>query len=274
MSINARLLGFGITLYCVLQSAPFAQSATSVQTMPPAQSKPQAQSKPPAHAKPSAQANSQAEAKPSTQTESSAQREKLAAGPMLDEGHSLFDAIRRDEVFRVMRMLDTDFRNKQAPLHPVWGSLLHTAAAERAPQCLRYLLTRADQLVEAQNERGETALMLVAKHGDLSMAEQLLKRGGQINRQGWTPLHYAAAFDQRLMVDWLLDRDAYIDAESPANITPLMMAVRQGHEALAMHLVRQGADVSYRSHAGLTAMDYAQQMGRDDFAAWLLDRIR
>jgi ankyrin repeat protein len=156
-------------------------------------------------------------------------------------------------------MLDTDFRNKQAPLHPVWGSLLHTAAAERAPQCLRYLLTRADQLVEAQNERGETALMLVAKHGDLSMAEQLLKRGGQINRQGWTPLHYAAAFDQRLMVDWLLDRDAYIDAESPA---------------LAMHLVRQGADVSYRSHAGLTAMDYAQQMGRDDFAAWLLDRIR
>lgn len=274
MSINARLLGFGITLYCVLQSAPFAQSATSVQTMPPAQSKPQAQSKPPAHAKPSAQANSQAEAKPSTQTESSAQGERLAAGPMLDEGHSLFDAIRRDEVFRVMRMLDTDFRNMPAPLHPVWGSLLHTAAAERAPQCLRYLLTRADQLVEAQNERGETALMLVAKHGDLSMAEQLLKRGGQINRQGWTPLHYAAAFDQRLMVDWLLDRDAYIDAESPANITPLMMAVRQGHEALAMHLVRQGADVSYRSHAGLTAMDYAQQMGRDDFAAWLLDRIR
>jgi len=250
MSINARLLGFGITLYCVLQSAPFAQSATSVQTMPPAQSKPQAQSKPPAHAKPSAQANSQAEAKPSTQT------------------------IRRDEVFRVMRMLDTDFRTKPAPLHPVWGSLLHTAAAERAPQCLRYLLTRADQLVEAQNERGETALMLVAKHGDLSMAEQLLKRGGQINRQGWTPLHYAAAFDQRLMVDWLLDRDAYIDADSPANITPLMLAVRQGHEALAMHLVRQGADVSYRSHAGLTAMDYAQQMGRDDFAAWLLDRIR
>lgn len=274
MNINARFFGFGITLYCVLQSPLFAQSATSIQAMQPAQSKPQAQAILPAPAKQSAQASAPAEAKPRAQVESSAQREKLAAGPMLDEGHSLFDAIRRDEVFRVMRMLDTDFRNKPAPLHPVWGSLLHTAAAERAPQCLRYLLTRAEQLVEAQNERGETALMLVAKHGDLSMAEQLLKRGGQINRQGWTPLHYAAAFDQRRMVDWLLDRDAYIDAESPANITPLMMAVRQGHEALAMHLVRQGADVSYRSHAGLTAMDYAQQMGREDFAAWLLDRIR
>ncbi len=268
MSINARFFGFGLALYCVLHSVPFAQSATSLPT------RPAAQSVPPAHLKPAAQAIAPAEAKPSTQVESSAQRAKPAAGQWLDEGHSLFDAIRRDEVFRVMRMLDTDFRNKPAPLHPVWGSLLHTAAAERAPQCLRYLLTRADQLVEAQNERGETALMLVARHGDVSMAEQLLKRGGQINRQGWTPLHYAAAFDQRVMVDWLLDRDAYIDAESPANITPLMMAVRQGHEALAMHLVRQGADVSYRSHAGLTAMDYAQQMGREDFAAWLLDRIR
>ena len=188
--------------------------------------------------------------------------------------HPIFEALKRDEVFRLMRSLDTEFRKKPLPIHPIWGSLLHSAAAEKAPQTLRYLLSRSDLPVDASNARGETALMLVAKQGDIPMAEQLVKKGAQINRQGWTPLHYAAAFDQRPMVDWLLDRDAYIDAESPARITPLMMAVREGHEALAMHLVRQGADVSYRSHSGLTAMDYARQLGRDQFAAWLFDRIR
>jgi len=203
-----------------------------------------------------------------------AQAAQALAGQLLDVEHPLLAAIRGDEVFKVMRMLDADFKKQPAPLHPVWGSLLHAAAAERAPQSLRYLISRSDQAVDAINIRGETALMLAAKNGDLAMAEQLLRRGAQINRQGWTALHYAAAFGQRQMVDWLLERDAYIDAESPANITPLMMAVRQGHEALAMHLVRQGADVSYRSHAGLTAMDYARQIGREDLATWLFDRIR
>ncbi|NCX73187.1 MAG: ankyrin repeat domain-containing protein, partial [Betaproteobacteria bacterium] len=123
---------------------------------------------------------------------------------------------------------------KALPSHPLWGSLLHSAAAERAPQCLRYLLSRSDLPVDASNLRGETALMLAAKHGDLAMAEQLRKRGAEINRPGWTALHYAAAFGHTSMVDWLLGHDAYIDAESPGKVTPLMMAVREGHEAVAM----------------------------------------
>ncbi|NBP61768.1 MAG: hypothetical protein EB091_03970 [Betaproteobacteria bacterium] len=186
----------------------------------------------------------------------------------------IFEAIRRDEVFRLMRIIDTEFRTKALPSHPLWGSLLHSAAAERAPQCLRYLLSRSDLPVDASNLRGETALMLAAKHGDLAMAEQLRKRGAEINRPGWTALHYAAAFGHTSMVDWLLGHDAYIDAESPGKVTPLMMAVREGHEAVAMHLVRLGADISYRSQAGFTAIDYARQQGRDQFALWLLDRIR
>jgi len=211
---------------------------------------------------------------PCANSQTSSRPPNTANANVLDAEHPVFEAVRRDEVFRLMRILDTDFRKRELPTHPVWGSLLHTAAAERAPQSLRYLLSRSDLPVDAGNVRGETALMLIAKNGDISMAEQLIRKGAEVNRFGWTPLHYAAAFDQRQMVDWLLDRDAYIDAESPARITPLMIAVREGHEALAMHLVRQGADVSYRSHAGLTAMDYARQLGRDQFAAWLFERFR
>jgi len=196
------------------------------------------------------------------------------AGRVLAENHPLWEQLRRDEVFKLMRTLDTEFRGAALPQHPVWGPLPVAAAAERAHQSLRYLLSRSDLGAEQQNSRGETAMMLAARHGDLRMAEELLRRGAQVNRPGWAPLHYAAAFNQRAMVDWLLDKNAYIDAESPGNITPLIMAVRQGHEALARHLVEQGADVSYRSHAGRTAMDYARSDGREELADWLFDRIR
>jgi hypothetical protein len=196
------------------------------------------------------------------------------AGRVLAENHPLWDQLKRDEVFKLMRTLDTEFRGGVLPQHPVWGPLPIAAAAERAHQSLRYLLSRSDLGAEQPNSRGETALMLAARHGDLRMAEELLRRGAQVNRPGWAPLHYAAAFNHRAMVDWLLDKNAYIDAESPGNITPLIMAVRQGHEGLARHLVEQGADVSYRSHAGLTAMDYARIDGRGELAAWLFDRIR
>ncbi|MBM3380413.1 MAG: ankyrin repeat domain-containing protein [Betaproteobacteria bacterium] len=195
-------------------------------------------------------------------------------GRVLAENHPLWEHLRRDEVFKLMRTLDTEFRGAVLPQHPVWGPLPVAAAAERAHQSLRYLLSRSDLGAEQPNSRGETALMLAARHGDLRMAEELLRRGAQVNRAGWAPLHYAAAFNQRAMVDWLLDKDAYIDAESPGNITPLIMAVRQGHEQLARHLVELGADVSYRSHAGLTAMDYARIEGREELAGWLFGRIR
>jgi len=193
---------------------------------------------------------------------------------ILADNHPLWNVLKRDEVFTLMRMLDTEFKGMFLPQHALWGPLQVAAAAERAPQSLRYLLSRSDVAVEQANSRGETALMLAARHGDVRMAEELLRRGAQVNRPGWTPLHYAAAFNQRAMVDWLLDKDAYIDAESPGKITPLIMAVREGHEEIARHLVEQGADVSYRSHAGLTAMDYARIDGRDELAGWLFTRIR
>lgn len=198
----------------------------------------------------------------------------LSPSRVLAESHTLWEVLKRDEVFKLMRILDTEFRNSALPQHPLWGPLTVAAAAEGARQSLRYLLSRSDVHPEHANVRGETALMLAARQGDLRMAEELLKRGAQINRQGWTALHYAAAFNQRAMVDWLLEKDAYIDAESPGNITPLILAVRQGHEDLARHLVEQGADVSYRSHAGLTAMDYARIEGREELVAWLFGRMR
>jgi hypothetical protein len=57
----------------------------------------------------------------------------------------------------------------------------------------------------------------------------MLKRGAQVNQKGWTALHYAAAGSVEIGTI-LLDKYAYIDAEAPSGMTPLMLAAREGQE--------------------------------------------
>ncbi|WP_249205301.1 ankyrin repeat domain-containing protein, partial [Achromobacter sp. Marseille-Q0513] len=47
--------------------------------------------------------------------------------------------------------------------------------------------------VNAENPAGETPLMYLAIAGQTDRARALIARGAQINRLGWTPLHYAAS---------------------------------------------------------------------------------
>jgi hypothetical protein len=98
----------------------------------------------------------------------------------------------------------------------------------------------------------------------------LVKRGASIRRDGWTPLHYAAASNEgESMVAWLVDRGALVDAQAPNGNTPLMMAARDGTIASAELLLRLGADPTRRNGLNQTAADVAEQAGRDDLAARL-----
>jgi len=47
--------------------------------------------------------------------------------------------------------------------------------------------------VNAENPAGETPLMYLAIAGQTERAKTLIARGAQVNRLGWTPLHYAAS---------------------------------------------------------------------------------
>ncbi|MCV4600843.1 ankyrin repeat domain-containing protein, partial [Escherichia coli] len=81
--------------------------------------------------------------------------------------------------------------------------------------------------------------------------EKLISRGADVNKTGWTPLHYAASQEDVRIVRLLLDHHAYIDAESPNKTTPLMMAARYGSEEIARHLLDEGADPTLRNERGL-----------------------
>lgn len=130
-----------------------------------------------------------------------------------------------------------------------------------------YLIQQRGLDLDATNANGENALMMAALKGQLSTAQALLKRGAQVNKPGWTPLHYAAsspAPESEKMARLLLENYAYIDAASPNQTTPLMMAARYGSGQVVELLLKEGADPALKNDKGMSAVDFARSVGRQD----------
>lgn len=146
---------------------------------------------------------------------------------------------------------------------------LYLALREGSLRVAEVLLKHPDLKVDAVNAADETALMMAALRGNLAWTQRLLERGAQLNRKGWTPLHYAATGPEPQVVSFLLDRGADIEARSPNGTTPLMMAARYGAFDAAERLLARGADPRARNDLGLSAADFAREGGREALAAQL-----
>ena len=105
--------------------------------------------------------------------------------------------------------------------------------------------------------------MMAALRGQLEWCQRLLARGAQVNKAGWSPLHYAATGPDPRIVALLLERGAIVDAESPNRSTPLMMAARYGKEESVKLLLARGADPKRTNDLGQSAADAARSAGRE-----------
>lgn len=128
---------------------------------------------------------------------------------------------------------------------------------------------RDKDILEHENRLGENALMLAAIKGLKSVANAMVQLGAEVNREGWTALHYAATSGHVEMIQLLVDKAAYVDAVSPNGTTPIMMAVRFNHRPAAAALIAAGADPTMSNQSGLTARDYANQNNNKDLAFWI-----
>jgi len=156
--------------------------------------------------------------------------------------------------------------------HPEFGPAIVHAARSRAFEVTRQFARMRLIRVDAEGQGGETALMLSALHGDVATIELLLQRGAQVNRPGWSPLHYAATGGQLAAIRLLNERHAFIDAESPNGTTPLMMAARMKQPGAARLLIEFGADPTMRNQSGLDAAAYFQAVGLVEEAAWMREQ--
>lgn len=151
------------------------------------------------------------------------------------------------------------------------------ALREGSLQVASYLIAQPEQDLDARNGSDENALMLAAIKGHLEPLRALIERKAQVNKPGWTPLHYAASHagaQAPAMVELLLEHHAYIDASSPNGSTPLMLAAMYGDARSVDVLLQAGADPRIVNQAGLNAIDFAQRAGRTSVAERIAAAVR
>jgi uncharacterized protein len=148
------------------------------------------------------------------------------------------------------------------------------ALRENSMKVFETLLNAPDIKLEARARNGDTALMIASFVGNAPAVAALLAKGAQVNQTGWTALHYAAASGQDGIIRMLLEKSAYIDAESPNKTTPLMMAARAGKIYTVKLLLEEGADASLKNAQGLNAIDFAAQNNFTDIAEGLTSRLK
>ncbi len=163
----------------------------------------------------------------------------------------------------LLRGVDPNIREKDA------GPVIVFAAREKSFGVVRTLALDSRTLIDAPNAQKETALMFAALHGDLETVKVLIQKGAEVNREGWSPLHYAASSGHTQVIKFLLENHAYIDAASPGNVTPLMLTARHTHTSASRLLVEEGADPSLKSDQGLTAADYWKRAKDPLEEAWM-----
>ncbi|MBG7619846.1 ankyrin repeat domain-containing protein [Herbaspirillum sp. AP02] len=174
-----------------------------------------------------------------------------------------FQAIRMDNVYFLKQLMQRGMGpNLIEPKRGYTGLML--SIREDSMKAFEVLVNAPDVNLEAQATNGDTPLMLASFYGNIPVVKLLLAREVEVNRPGWTALHYAAINGSSEIVKLLLDASAYVDAESPDDkMTPVMLAAMRGRVAAVEVLRDNGADLTLKNKDGLTAMDLARRYGQE-----------
>jgi ankyrin repeat protein len=130
-------------------------------------------------------------------------------------------------------------------------------------EAMELLRLRGRTVVNARDEKGETALIVAISRRDEEWTGFLLGQGADPNlgaRNGDTPLIAAARAGFRDAAEWLIEFGAKVDLDNKMGETPLIVAVQQRQASIVRLLLAAGANPDLTdSAAGLSARDYAKR---------------
>ncbi|RYP48626.1 hypothetical protein DL768_005517 [Monosporascus sp. mg162] len=118
--------------------------------------------------------------------------------------------------------------------------------------------------IESKDKNGLTPLCYAAKGGREAVVRLLLDEGANIEaagKNGLTPLCYAAKGGHEAAVRLLLDKGANIEAAGKNSLTPLCFAAKGGHEAVVRLLLDKGANTEAADEYGQTPLSLAAVNG-------------
>ena len=181
-----------------------------------------------------------------------------AAQAVADEASDWWVYVTNDHAHRIAPLLKQGANPNRAT--PDGQPTIMQAMRDKAWKV--YDLVAADPRtdVNAANRQNETPLMFLAVLGETTRAKALIARGAQVNRLGWTPLHYAASNGKIDMVNLLLAQRAIVYAPAPDGTTPLMMGAYSRRKPVVDRLLAAGADPTTRNLQGLSAADWARSV--------------
>ncbi len=183
-----------------------------------------------------------------------------------------FIAVKQDDAAQVSALLKRGFDPNTSDPSDVPGLLL--AMKVSAFKVVKVLLNHPKIKLEVRNAADESPLMLAALKGEIELCQLMVRQGADVNKPGWAPLHYAATNGHLAVMRLLLEENAYIDAASPNNTTPLMMAAHYGTPSAVKLLLEAGADPMLRNDLGLSAIDFAHRGERKESAELIAAFIR
>jgi ankyrin repeat protein len=140
---------------------------------------------------------------------------------------------------------------------------LMSAALAGEVHFLKDLLKRNVQL-EKKNKLGDTALAVAVSNEQFRIAKELILAGAQVDilvagDEKDTLLIRAASLDKEITKLILKKNKKVLNKTNDSGTTALMQSVRFGFNDILKILISEGADVSLRNKAGLTALDIAKQ---------------
>lgn len=183
-----------------------------------------------------------------------------------------FRAVKQDDAGAIRTLLARGFDPNVRDPNGQHGLFL--AIKEPSPNVAAALIDWPKTEVESRTRADESPLMLASLKGQTDLVKKLIARGADVNKPGWAPLHYAATNGHTEIMTLLLENHAYIDASSPNDSTPLMMAALYGTPSAVKLLLEAGADPSIKNRLGLTAIDFANRDKRTEAAEIIAAFVR
>ena len=166
-------------------------------------------------------------------------------------------------------------------------TVLMTCARTGSIDGINALLTKGAEINAREPERGQTALMWAAAGKQSGAVAALVETGADIRARSvkvllppqvmaptysefvffpktkgdFTAMMFAAQAGDLESVKLLLAAGADVNESTPEYGNALVLAVVNGHEDIALHLLEQGADPKVKDGYGMTALHWAVQEG-------------